>query len=69
MKKIAVIGSGISGLAAAYYLQRHHQVTVYEADRRPGGHSHTHDVDISGTALSVYSGFIVFNYRTYPRFI
>ena len=69
MKKIAVIGSGISGLAAAYYLQRHHQVTVYEADRRPGGHSHTHDLDISGTALSVDSGFIVFNDRTYPRFI
>ena len=69
MKKIAVIGSGISGLAAAYYLQRHHQVTVYEADRRPGGHSHTHDLDISGTTLSVDSGFIVFNDRTYPRFI
>ncbi len=69
MKKIAVIGSGISGLAAAHYLQRHHQVTVYEADRRPGGHSHTHDLDISGTALSVDSGFIVFNDRTYPRFI
>jgi len=69
VKKIAVIGSGISGLAAAHYLQRHHQVTVYEADRRPGGHSHTHDLDISGTALSVDSGFIVFNDRTYPRFI
>ncbi len=69
MKKIAVIGSGISGLAAAHYLQRHHHVTVYEADRRPGGHSHTHDLDISGTALSVDSGFIVFNDRTYPRFI
>lgn len=69
MKKIAVIGSGISGLAAAHYLQRHHQVTVYEADRRPGGHSHTHDLDISGAALSVDSGFIVFNDRTYPRFI
>ena len=69
MKRIAVIGSGISGLAVAYYLQRHHQVTVYEADRRPGGHSHTHDLDISGTALSVDSGFIVFNDRTYPRFI
>ncbi|HEU4946614.1 MAG TPA: FAD-dependent oxidoreductase [Kribbella sp.] len=63
----AVLGAGISGLTAAYVLSRTHDVTVFEADRRPGGHAHTHDVtDSTGTALRVDTGFIVHNDRTYP---
>jgi len=63
----AVIGAGISGLTAAYLLQRTHHVTLLESDRRLGGHAHTHEVDLGahGTA-SVDSGFIVLNDRTYP---
>ncbi|HSE10401.1 MAG TPA: FAD-dependent oxidoreductase [Nocardioidaceae bacterium] len=63
----AVIGGGISGLTAAYLLQRTHHVTLFEADRRIGGHAHTHDVEMpSGGTVPVDSGFIVLNDRTYP---
>ena len=60
---IAVVGSGISGLSAAWLLSKRHRVTLYEADDRLGGHSHT--VDAAG--LAVDSGFIVFNETTYPN--
>jgi uncharacterized protein len=64
---VAVIGGGISGLTAAYLLQRTHHVTLFEADRRVGGHAHTHDVPVSGgRTVPVDSGFIVLNDRTYP---
>ncbi len=64
---VAVIGAGVSGLTAAYLLQRTHRVTLLEADTRVGGHAHTHDVATSsGTAVPVDSGFIVLNDRTYP---
>ena len=64
---VAVIGGGISGLTAAYLLQRTHHVTLFEADRRVGGHAHTHDVPLSsGDTVPVDSGFIVLNDRTYP---
>ncbi|HLN78324.1 MAG TPA: FAD-dependent oxidoreductase [Nocardioidaceae bacterium] len=64
---VAVIGGGISGLTAAYLLQRTHHVTLFEADRRVGGHAHTHDVDLpTGATVPVDSGFIVLNDRTYP---
>ena len=64
---VAVIGGGISGLTAAYLLQRTHHVTLFEADERIGGHAHTHDVEVSGGAsVPVDSGFIVLNDRTYP---
>lgn len=67
---VAVIGSGISGLTAAYILQRRYDVTLYEADTRLGGHSHTHDVvSTSGRTLSIDSGFIVHNQRTYPHLL
>ncbi len=67
---VAVIGSGISGLAAAYELRQTHQVTLYEADRRFGGHAHTHDVALSdGTDVAIDSGFIVHNERTYPHLL
>jgi predicted NAD/FAD-binding protein len=60
--RIAVIGSGVAGLAAAYVLARTCDVTLFEADERLGGHAHTHDVG----GLAVDSGFIVHNDRTYP---
>lgn len=65
-QKIAIIGSGISGLGAAYLLSPHHDVTIYEADHRPGGHSHTVDVQLDGQRFGVDTGFLVFNERTYP---
>ena len=64
---VAVIGGGVSGLTAAYLLQRTHHVTLFEAQTRIGGHAHTHDVAMSdGTTAAVDSGFIVLNDRTYP---
>lgn len=67
---VAVIGGGVSGLTAAHLLSRAHDVTVYEADERLGGHAHTHDVPTdSGTDLRVDSGFIVMNERTYPTLL
>jgi predicted NAD/FAD-binding protein len=66
-ESVAVVGSGVSGLTAAYLLRERYDVTLLEADRRLGGHAHTHDVlDRNGTALAVDSGFIVHNDRTYP---
>ena len=56
-QKIAIIGSGISGLGAAYLLSPHHDVTIYEADHRPGGHSHTVDVQLDGQRFGVDTGF------------
>ena len=67
--RVGVIGSGISGLAAAHYLARQHRVTLFEAESRLGGHAHTHDVVIGGRLLRVDTGFIVYNHRTYPRFV
>ena len=67
--KVAVIGSGISGLACAYYLHRDHEVHVLERDRRVGGHTATVDVALGGRRYAVDTGFIVFNDWTYPNFI
>ncbi len=64
--RAAVIGAGVSGLTAAYVLQRTHHVTLFEADGRLGGHAHTHDVPWRGGSAAVDSGFIVLNDRTYP---
>ena len=65
MKRIAVIGGGISGMAAAYYLSRKHEVTLLEKAARLGGHTHT--VLVNG--LEIDTGFIVHNDRTYPHLI
>lgn len=64
---VAVIGSGVAGLTAAHLLRRSHRVTLFEADRRTGGHADTHlVVDPDGRTLSIDTGFIVHNDRTYP---
>ena len=67
--KIAVIGSGISGLACAYYLHRDHDVHVLESAERIGGHTATVDVAMGGRRFAVDTGFIVYNDWTYPNFI
>jgi predicted NAD/FAD-binding protein len=68
-KRIAIIGSGISGLTCAYLLSRQHQVTLFETSDRLGGHTATVDVELNKQSTSVDTGFIVFNDRTYPNFI
>ena len=67
--KIAVVGSGISGLSAAYYLSKKHQVDLFEKEDHFGGHSHTIDLIFGSKKVSVDIGFIVFNYKTYPNLI
>lgn len=66
--RIAVIGSGISGLASAYWLSGQHQVTLYEAGGRLGGHTHTHQIEQEGRHYAIDTGFIVFNPENYPLF-
>lgn len=67
--RIAVIGSGVSGLVAAHRLQRDHEVVLFEADGRLGGHAHTVSVEEGGRHTPVDTGFLVLNTRTYPNFI
>ena len=67
--RIAVIGSGISGLAAAYYLSRKHEVFLFEKEARLGGHTHTITVESSRGPLAVDTGFIVHNDHTYPNLV
>ena len=67
--KIAIIGSGISGLTAAYLLNRQHDISVFEASSWVGGHTHTVDVQVDGRHYAIDTGFIVFNDWTYPNFI
>ncbi|BAV97950.1 NAD(P)/FAD-dependent oxidoreductase [Lysobacter enzymogenes] len=64
--RIAVIGSGIAGLASAWLLHREHDVVLFERDRRLGGHTHTHEVRIGERDYRVDTGFIVFNTEHYP---
>ena len=64
--RIAVIGSGIAGLASAWLLSREHEVVLFEADDRLGGHTHTHDIDLQGRRYAVDTGFIVHNPAHYP---
>jgi len=66
--RIAIVGSGISGLTAAHGLHREHDVTLFEGDDRLGGHSHTVTVDDAGVPRHLDTGFLVFNPRDYPRF-
>jgi hypothetical protein len=66
-KDVAIIGTGISGMSAAWLLSRHHNVTVYECDRRVGGHSNTVTVESAKGPIAVDTGFIVYNEETYPN--
>lgn len=65
--KIAVVGSGISGMGAALALSEHHDVTLFEADSRFGGHANTQTVEVDGKSIAVDTGFIVYNYQNYPN--
>ncbi len=67
--KIAIIGTGISGLSAAYFLNRHHDITLYEKNDRLGGHSNTVTVDYDGISIPVDTGFIVYNEHNYPNLV
>ena len=67
--KIAVVGSGISGLSAAYYLSKKHHVDLFEREDHFGGHSHTIDLNFESNKVSVDIGFIVFNFETYPNLV
>ncbi len=67
--KIAIIGSGISGLTSAYLLHDDHELTLYEASDYIGGHTHTHELEAEGKSWKVDTGFIVYNEKTYPNFI
>ncbi|MDQ1383248.1 MAG: uncharacterized protein QOG65_627 [Actinomycetota bacterium] len=66
--RIAIVGTGVSGLVAAHALHRDHEVTVYEADTRVGGHANTVDVEVGGVIHAVDTGFIVYNDPNYPGF-
>ncbi|MEE3239335.1 MAG: FAD-dependent oxidoreductase [Pseudomonadota bacterium] len=66
--KIAIIGTGISGLTAAYYLKKNHEITVYESSSIIGGHTATIDVELEGQKYAVVTGFFVHNDWTYPNF-
>ena len=68
-QKVAIVGAGVSGLTAAYLIAPHHDVTLFEREDRAGGHAHTHEIVVDGRELSVDSGFLVYNHRTYPGFI
>ncbi len=66
--KIAVIGSGISGISAAWALSSKHNVVLFERDSRLGGHTHTHTLEMAGKTYRIDSGFIVHNPENYPLF-
>ena len=67
--KVAIVGSGISGLTCAYILNNDHDITIFEKNDYVGGHTHTHQIEYGGKEFSIDSGFIVYNEWTYPNFI
>jgi predicted NAD/FAD-binding protein len=69
MSRVAVIGAGISGMAAAYLLSHKHEVWLFEKEPRLGGHTHTHAIETSRGVLPIDTGFIVHNDRTYPNLV
>jgi predicted NAD/FAD-binding protein len=69
MRRVAVVGSGIAGLAAARSIAASSRVTLFEAGDHFGGHTHTVDVTLDGVSHGVDTGFLVFNHRTYPQLV
>lgn len=67
--RLAIVGTGIAGLAAAHRLHPSHDITVFEAGDHIGGHTHTHNIELGGRNWAIDTGFIVFNDWTYPNFI
>lgn len=67
--KIAVIGTGIAGNVAAHYLNKSHDITIYESSDYVGGHTHTHQISLANEQHRIDTGFIVFNQKTYPNFV
>ncbi len=67
--KLAIIGSGISGLTAGHLLNRKHDISIFEANDYIGGHTHTHNLKVRNRDYLIDTGFIVYNERTYPSFI
>ena len=67
--RIAIVGSGVSGLTCAHLLRHNHDVTVFESEARPGGHAHSHQIELGGARVNADSGFLVYNEATYPLFI
>ncbi|MDF3819887.1 FAD-dependent oxidoreductase [Leptospira sp. 96542] len=68
-EKLAIIGSGVSGLGTAYFLKENFDITIFEAGGYVGGHTNTVDVDEDGTMIPIDTGFIVFNHVTYPNLL
>jgi len=68
-QSIAIIGSGITGLSAAWLLHEKYNVTLFEKNDYLGGHTHTHDIEESGRELAIDSGFIVYNEKNYPNLV
>ena len=66
--RVAIVGAGVSGLVVAHLLHRTHNITVFEADERPGGHVNTIAVETDDARYDIDTGFIVFNDRNYPNF-
>ena len=69
MSRIAIIGTGIAGLTAAWHLHREHELVLFDANDYVGGHTATKDVEVAGRRYAIDTGFIVFNDWTYPNFI
>ena len=67
--KIAIIGTGISGLGAAWLISKKHNITIFEKNNRIGGHSNTLDINYYNNNISVDTGFIVYNKKNYPNFV
>ena len=67
--RVAVVGSGIAGLAAAHTLATDAEVVLFEADKHFGGHAHTVDLTLDGLSHGVDTGFLVFNHATYPNLV
>ena len=67
MKKLAIIGSGIAGMGCGHLLQSKYDITIFEKNNYPGGHTNTIEVDENGSTIYIDTGFMVFNFVTYPH--